>query len=361
MHSHYRKRGEWSATGEQQVMAPSKSSNNAVSSPSSVGSTPDWYPILRYPFSVTEGTIEIGDTIELVADPTTIDTLARTLDRLDGTTSFNTIVKTGGDSSEDISRELLATLDKSGLVDDAGAVECRSGSEVILELEEQMEDLCDATIFQNPFWKTCLNAKVAGDLSQQLATGMVIENWHFLFRESYFDAPVLSYVPNTEVRLILNQFFSEEYGHDEILLKSLEHQGLTRTDMADAIPLPQTMGLCNALAYWAHNDPLFFFVTLGLLEGQGMKEDSFIEACTRVGLPEPFIAPLRTHANININAEHGNLTRLIFQKLERLHEGTIQRLKSQLPLFVRLYDNFYAGIWEYYGEGPGTLRRVSEL
>ena len=45
-------------------------------------------------------------------------------------------------------------------------------------------------------------------------------------------------------------------------------------------------GVCgNALAYWAHSDPLFFFSTLGLLEGQGMKHDSFIEACERVNVP----------------------------------------------------------------------------
>ena len=137
---------------------------------------------------------------------------------------------------------------------------------------------------------------------------MVIENWHFLFRESYFDAPVLSYVPNTAVGLLLNEFFSEEYGHDEILMKSLNAVGLTREDMRDAIPLSETMGLCNALAYWAHNDPLFFFATLGLLEGQGMKHDSFIEACERTELPDAFVGPLRTHANINIGAGHGNLT-----------------------------------------------------
>lgn len=257
--------------------------------------------------------------------------------------------------------QIVRALDEYGLIDEANEVNFRSGSEVILELEEQMEALCDATIYKNPFWTTCLSAQTSEDLPQNLATGMVIENWHFLFRESYFDAPVLSYVANTEVRLLLNQFFSEEYGHDDILLKSLEHMGLTRAIMADAIPLPQTMALCNALAYWAHNDPLFFFVTLGLLEGQGMKEDSFIEACTRVGLPEPFIIPLRTHANINIGAGHGNLTRLIFQKIEHISEDDYRRLSRNIPLFVNLYNDFYTGIWKYYQIEKGQIRLVAEL
>jgi hypothetical protein len=190
---------------------------------------------------------------------------------------------------------------------------------------------------------------------------MVIENWHFLFRESYFDAPVLSYVPNTAVRLLLNKFFQEENGHDEILMKALNFVGLSRADMSDAIPLPQTMGLCNALAYWAHNDPLFFFATLGLLEGQGMKQDSFIDACERAELPAPFIEPLRIHANINLGAGHGNLTRLIFQQIPLIDELTVNRLKAQIPLFVEIYDAFYAGVWRYYSSDEPLLRRVSSL
>jgi hypothetical protein len=256
---------------------------------------------------------------------------------------------------------LVESLDEAGLIDDTQRVVCRRGSEVILEIEELVEEHCDTTIYENDFWRSCLNAQKPGDLPLKLAIGMVIENWHFLFRESYFDAPVLSYVPNTQVRLLLNQFFSEEYGHDEILLKSLNSVGISREDMADAIPLPETMGLCNALSYWAHNDPLFFFTTLGLLEGQGMKKDSFIEACERCGLAEDFVGPLRTHANINIGAAHGNLTRAIFQEILALDEETISRLKRQIPLFVELYDNFYTGVFRYYTSDGPLLRRVSDL
>jgi hypothetical protein len=159
----------------------------------------------------------------------------------------------------------------------------------------------------------------------------------------------------------MNRFFGEEYGHDEILLKSLNAVGLSREDMRDAIPLPETMALCNALAYWAHNDPLFFFTTLGLLEGQGLKKDSFIEACERAGLANDFIEPLRIHSNINIGAGHGNLTREIFKNIPALDARTASRLRSQTRLFVELYDGFYAGIWRHYTSEAPLLRRVSEL
>lgn len=291
-------------------------------------------------------------------EPTVI---ARVLRRLDGETGIAHVVSDEASLSEDDGRNLIESLDAAGLIDDMTPVECRSAVDVILELEDIVEDLCTKTIFQNPFWRKCLAVCGPGDLPERLAIGMVIENWHFLFRESYFDAPVLSYVPHTEVRLVMNRFFGEEYGHDEILLKSLNAVGLTREDMRDAIPLPETMALCNALAYWAHNDPLFFFTTLGLLEGQGLKKDSFIEACERAGLADDFIEPLRVHSNINIGAGHGNLTREIFKHVPALSHATVARLRSQMPLFVELYDAFYAGVWRYYTSDAPLLRRVSEL
>jgi hypothetical protein len=304
----------------------------------------------------------VGDTCEISArELPPQGVLERTLRRFDGETSLSDIVDQEPVLSSTAAQELFQSLDIAGLIDDAAPVACRSGSEVILEIEELVEQYCDETIYRNPFWLTCLSARGAGDVPQKLATGMVIENWHFLFRESYFDAPVLSYVPNTAVRLLLNEFFSEEYGHDEILLKSLNFVGLSRADMSDAIPLPETMALCNALAYLAHSDPLFFFTTLGLLEGQGMKHDSFIEACERAKLPEEFVEPLRIHANINIGAGYGNLTRSIFQQIAALDAATVARLKSQVRLFVELYDAFYLGVWRHYTSDQPVLRRVSQL
>ncbi|MDF0488888.1 iron-containing redox enzyme family protein [Sphingomonas sp. H39-1-10] len=310
---------------------------------------------------VNEATLMLGDRHTLVARDLPQTVLERTLRRMDGATTLDRIVLDEPALPREAADELVASLDALGLIDDSALPAFRSGSEVILELEELIEARCETTIYRNPFWRTCLAANAPDELPQRLATGMVIENWHFLFRESYFDAPVLSYVPNTAVRLLLNEFFAEEYGHDEILLRSLAHVGLTYEDMQDAIPLPETMALCNALAYWAHNDPLFFFATLGLLEGQGMKEDSFIEACTRVGMDEAFVGPLRTHANINISACHGNLSRLIYQKIPAITEAEARRLKAQIPLFVDLYDAFYSGVWRHYTADAPLLRRVSEL
>lgn len=303
------------------------------------------------------GAVSIADA----SDANARAALERTLARCNGHASVAEIADAEPSLARDDVAALVDALDHAGLIDDAAPVAFRPGSDVILELEEIVETHCRETIFVNPFWRTCLDAKQPGDVPEKLAIGMIIENWHFLFRESYFDAPVLSYVPNTAVRLVLNKFFSEEYGHDEILLRALNFAGLSRADMRDAIPLPETMALCNALAYWAHSDPLFFFATLGLLEGQGMKHDSFIEACERCCLPTGLVGPLKAHANININAAHGSLTRAIFREIPALDAATVARLKSGLRLFVELYDAFYSGVYRYYLSDAPLLRRVADL
>jgi len=319
-------------------------------------------PRLTSEVRLGDRSVFVGGDHEIVApDELPVAILARTLGRFNGQVSVAEIVQSEPAISQQDAENLVTSLDRAGLIDDDAPVGFRPGGEVILEIEDLIEDHCAATIYQNPFWRTCLAARQPGDLPDKLAAGMVIENWHFLFRESYFDAPVLSYVPNTAVRLLLNQFFSEEYGHDEILLRALNFIGLSRDDMRDAIPLPETMGLCNALAHWAHSDPLFFFTTLGLLEGQGMKQDSFIAACERSGLPEGLVGPLKIHANINANAAHGNLTRAIFREIPVIDETTATRLKRQVRLFVELYDNFYTGVWRYYTSDGPLLRRVSQL
>lgn len=321
-------------------------------------------PRLNGVFRATNENVVIqsrGIEHEVRGDGVPPSVIARILGRLNGDISIVDVARLEPSLAVDDVFSLIESLDKAGVIDDAARAECHSALDVVLDLEDMVEELCGKTIYQNPFWRTCLAVEGPGDLPQRVAIGMVIENWHFLFRESYFDAPVLSYVPQTEVRLVMNKFFGEEYGHDEILLRSLNSVGLTREDMRGAIPLPETMALCNSLAYWAHNDPLFFFTTLGLLEGQGLKKDSFIEACERAEFSHEFIEPLRVHSNINTGAGHGNLTRELFRHVPALDSATVARLRAQTPLLVDLYDGFYTGVWRHYTSDAPLLRRVSDL
>ncbi|MCO4880943.1 iron-containing redox enzyme family protein [Paraburkholderia caribensis] len=234
----------------------------------------------------------------------------------------------------------------------------RSGLDVLLELEDLANDLLYRTLYTNVFWEKCASASTGADIPLNVIHGMIVENYHFLFRESYFDAPVLSYVANTGVRLSMNEFYAEEYGHDELLLKALNTLGVTREDLARTVPLPQTMALCNALAFWAHSDPLFFFSTLGILEGKDIKQDSFLDAAYRIGVDPALLKPVKAHSDINLNGGHGSLTRKIFSRIPAIADADVRRMRAQTHLFIELYDQFYTGIWEHYSTSPALLRTL---
>jgi hypothetical protein len=320
-------------------------------------------PLLRFPIEVqgTEVVVDRnGDEYGVAVEGFEPGQLYDLLRRMDGSRTTEQLGTDCGDV--DLVARAVTALDRHMLLDDAQRPRTRSGLDVLLELEDLCNDLHDRVMVHNRFWSAL--RPPAPDLPRNVMYGFCIENYHFLYRESYFDSPVLSYQPAQQVRLVMNEFYAQEYGHDEILLRALNSLGITREDLVDTMPLPQTMALCNALAWWATTDPVFFFTTLGILEGKDVQEgeqDFFLDACDALGMDEAFVKPIRIHANINRDSSHGNLTRAIFREIPCLDSDAVARLRSQTYLFFELYDAFYAGVWDYYSAAPTLLRRVSEL
>lgn len=283
------------------------------------------------------------------------------------TTNLNNVLKRFNGSSEyrDIRIEstsatddaiVLALYHKGLLESDNSAHDFKTGKEALAIIEDLQNELLHDVLFQNKFWLACQNPQ---NIPANVLYGMAIENYHFLYRESWFDTPVLSYPGNEAARLAMNRFYSEEYGHDELIFRSLEQMGITRENIRSVQPLPQTLALCNSLAYWAASDPLFFFSTLGVLEGKDMKIDSYIRAMEDAStIAESFIAPLREHALINIEGEHGSLTAEVFGALETISNQDLERILSRTKLFVELYDQFYTSVWDYYSDSSYPLVRI---
>lgn len=320
-------------------------------------------PRLAFPAVLTDGEVVIdraGVEYAVSIEGASPERLLRLLGGMDGSHTVAELAAEAGDAV--LVDQARAVLDRHLLLDDAEPPRSRSGLDVLLELEDLANDLHERIMYNNVYWAALRDP--APDLPLSVMHGFCIENYHFLFRESYFDSPVLSYQPATRVRLIMNEFYREEYRHDEIILRSLNSIGISRDDLADTMPLPQTMALCNALSWWASTDPVFFFTTLGILEGKDIKEgeqDFFLDACDALGTDPAFVNPMRAHAHINRDSEHGNLTRAIFREIPCLDDATIRRLRGQTHLFFELYDAFFTGIWDFYSKSPALLRRVPQL
>jgi hypothetical protein len=305
----------------------------------------------------------VRDGLEFAIEPdgSSAEELETFLTRLDGTRTVHDLQLDLDTGQRERLSTLLADLDRLRLLDDAGTVQMCTGAQALLELEDLANAVMEQSINHNVFWNNVLGEP--GKCPKSVFYGLAIENYHFLFRESLFDSPVLPFVPSRKVRHLINEFYCSEYGHDEIIVRALFALDISRADIQDMMPLAETLALCNALSYWAANDPLFFFATLGVLEGGDQEVDLFIEACEKNQLPPGFIGPMRQHSDINRKAEHGNLTRLIFADIPFVDHDTLARMRRQMRLFVEMYDDFYSAIWHFYSPRTGAdlVRRMSSL
>lgn len=307
----------------------------------------------------------VQDGLEMALDPegSSFEELRFFLSYLDGKQTVGDIQQRLDASQHERFGMLLEDLDRARLLDDAGRAKFRTGSQALLELEDYTNELMTRGFNQNPYWQHVINTPETTPPGAYY--GLAIENYHFLFRESLFDSPVLPYLSNARVRALMNEFYIEEYGHDEIIVKAMLSLGITREDIRDMLPLPQTLALCNALSYWAANDPLFFFATLGVLEGKDSEFDRWIDACEKAKLSPDFIKPMRAHSDINRKGEHGNLTRIIFAEIPVIDDETMARMRRQMQLFIEMYDDFYTGIWNFYSPiketGNALVRRMSAI
>lgn len=300
-----------------------------------------------------------GSSIVLEAEGVSSQFLMKILKEFNGRQEIDDILKKHKELAREDLIEIVTELRRNGLLDEREVEDTTPGMKVVLELEDILNKLVHEKIYKNIFWKTCLEKPLS--TPKNVLYGLAIEHYHFLFRQSYFDAPVLAFQSNQKIHEILCAFFHDEYRHDKIVLKALKSIGLQKKDLEDSMPLPATMAMCNALAYWSRNDPLFFFFTFGILEGKDIGSDTYIEICKEAKLDEKFIAPIEAHANINLTHGHGNLTRLIFNNIPHIDLYTQRRLKAQIYLFVKMYNKFYEEVWNYYSVNSILLRRVSQI
>jgi hypothetical protein len=234
-----------------------------------------------------------------------------------------------------------------------------SGRALILVVEDVYNRLSAKSLQRNPFWRAMVDHPALVPVN--VFYGMCIENYNLLYRESYFDSPALSFAFSEKLRLKFNKFYCEELGHDRLLLRALQSIGMGEETLFGSVPLRETMALCNALAYWARHDPLFFFTTLGPLEGRDVEVDSYVLAARAAGLPDSFLGPIETHARINKDSSHGFLTRELFEAVDVVSSDDAARILRQTALFIALYDQFYAAIWRHYTHVRTLLRPLAEI
>jgi hypothetical protein len=135
------------------------------------------------------------------------------------------------------------------------------------------------------------------------------EYYHLVRHGPAIIAGMLAHVSSARTQLMLSRFLVQELGHERLLLQSLKGAGLTDTEIAASVPLPETFALIACLQTLADQDPLSFKAVAFLLEQASPEFHSALrEASEKVGLDEKFWSPIIRHAEINDDGAHESIS-----------------------------------------------------
>jgi len=285
--------------------------------------------------------------------------LHKVLLMMDGTNSLTKLQQTFSSSNPEAINYLVRYLDEKKLLDDASNIKFNSGLDILLELEDLTKELFTKKSTQNKF---LFITPDISDLSINVIYGFAIEAYHFFANQAYIDASTLSFQGSNQIRQLINQLYCKEYGQEVFLLEALSFVGINNKDLIDVIPLPQTMSICNSLAYWASFDSLFYFSILGFLANQNLTNfNYYLQTCERLNVNSNFIESIRKLIVNLQNSKLDNISHKIFQQISHIDQQTKQRLRGQIYLFAETYINYHDAILNYYSSNNSLLRRVSAI
>ncbi|MEO1373364.1 MAG: hypothetical protein AAFW70_03370 [Cyanobacteria bacterium J06635_10] len=285
--------------------------------------------------------------------------LKKILGMMDGTNSLTKLQEMFSLNHPEAINSLVGYLDENKLLDDASDINIESSLITLLELESFTNELLKNQVFENKFRSI---EPDACDLQLNVIYGFAVEMYHFFERKAYIESSALSVPGSREIRQLINQIYCKEYGQDRLLLEALNSIGISNEDLIDTIALPQTMALCNSLAYWASFDSLFYFSILGVLANQNMKNlTSYLQICEELKMDSDFLNAIKKLIISQQNSEVQNIAHQIFQELDRVDEQAKQRLKRQMHLFAEMYSNFSNAMFDYSSHTHSLLRQVSAI
>lgn len=275
--------------------------------------------------------------------------LEKLLLMMDGTRSIQELQKNFSGAHLETLNTIISNLDDRGLINDAAKLNDNLRLERTLELENN-----------NKAKSNCFKTKIDAaeeQVKKQFLSGFAIENYHFLSRKSYFYSALQGFQNWTQNdRKLIAQRCDRESKQEELLLKVLEAIDISESELAETMPLPQTMSICNALSYWANFEPFFCSSILKILDDRtGTNFEWYLGCCEGIFTNQNFLTPIRELVNIKLAEPNESFSNF------QIDLATKQRFQGQIYLFLEIYDDFIEGIWNYYSEKSDLLRLVTVI
>ena len=289
------------------------------------------------------------------------DNLRKRLEKLffmmDGTNSVEQLQQKLFPSQPEVLNSILQSLDKQGLIDSNTQMHFDSGIDTILELKDLSRDLLNNKFNIDRLWQSLTLESKNNDISRKVLYGFAIEHY-YLFSGQYLDQSSWSGLQNSDkIKQLIEGVYFQEF-----LIQALNAIAIDRDKLANTLPLSETMGLCNALAYWSNVDSIFYLVTVGLLSNQIWHNlELYLQACEHTQLDDRFIRLIRELINARLQRQTEDIGVQIFKEIPCIDRETKQRLRDTTHLFTEIYSNFYQGIWNHYSSSENLVREIAAI
>lgn len=277
---------------------------------------------------------------------------------MDGTRTVKELQQIFWIKNPQVVEKIISDLEEQELIDDATQLEVSSGSDILKELEYLTQDLLINSVDNNLFEQSITSTE--SNLPVNVLYGFALEQYQVVARKSAFYSPALDYSCTDQTRKLIDRVYCQETTREKLLSEALNTIGISVRELTDTIPLSETVAMCQALAYWANSEPLFFFYAIGIIKQKATQNwQAYLEACERTKVETQFLTSIRKLTYLNRENQHQSLTHYLFQEVPHLEEKTKQRFRGQIYLFVEMYHHFHSAIWNYYSSTSDLLRPVS--
>ncbi|MGZ0049313.1 iron-containing redox enzyme family protein [Brevibacillus gelatini] len=296
-----------------------------------------------------------GDQFELYPqEESSCDEIATLLNLLDGTKTIEELVTLNQAKGFMNTLKLIEVLDENCLLREGKKVEIKgkTGLEFIMDLEDLhriWERSLGETTLSKLFYK--------GEAPLEMVIGWGFEYYHITKRAHDCITPAIAKAHGA-LREQMLEFFHEEYRHDKLLLKSLTSLGYSEQEIINSIPHAYTAAISNALAKWAHTDLLTFMAVLFIMEGTNLDGQEYMDTLALYDLPDDFIRYQGVHSDINIQGDHGNVTRDFFALVDYISPEEQLRVKKNILMFEQLRIRQEETFWESFQKEKNEIPRL---
>jgi hypothetical protein len=229
-----------------------------------------------------------------------------------------------------------------------------SGAQLYREVR-RLGDRVLARVAKSAFY----HALVDGGATRDQLIGYALE-YHWIVQAAPgLIGPALATAHSTAERALIQDFLKSELGHDRFLRAALQSVGVTPLELDAHQPLPATFALCASLGVYARQHPLSFKACLFLFEwGQPDFVLAFDRRCQELGLPEAFYAPMRAHADLNTEYDHGDISRTLMEVEGAVDRETAVVIKRHVSLMIETMIRQEEQILEFYGQPRDRVPRL---